>query len=275
MPFAAPRNPVVAFFWAVVQVPRSFWWVIRFGELRALLVLPLVVSLVVGAGLLTVSFFAARPVLSLVLDHHSGVAWGVSLVLTHLVLAASAVVVTLQLQGGIASAYHERASLFVQRKLVGDAPPPSTGPLGVLVRAVKVLPGIRTIALWVLTFACSAALIFVPVAGPVLVVVSQIALAAGFLAHGSVIAARERLGLPRWLYLREPALLLGLTLGVVPFILFPPLALFGAIALSVCGTTVALGIQARRAAPPAIVPAHGDEAPGGGGAGAGDSRSGG
>lgn len=249
MPFAAPRNPVVAFLWAVVQVPRAFFWVLRFGELRALLLLPLVVSLAVGAGLLTLSFVAARPLLSLVFDHHAGFAWGVSLVLTHLVLAASAVVVTLQLQGGIASAYHERASLFVQRQLTGDAPPPSTGALGVLARALKVLPGLRTIALWALTFACSATLIFVPVAGPVLVVVSQVALAAGFLAHGSVIAARERLALPRWLYVREPALLLGLTLGVVPFILVPPLALLGAIALSVCGTTVALGIHERRAPP--------------------------
>lgn len=79
-----------------------------------------------------------------------------------------------------------------------------------------------------------------------LVVVSQVALAAGFLAHGSVVMARDRLGLPRWLYFRQPALLIGLTLGVVPFVLFPPLALLGAIALSVSGTIVAVGISDAR-----------------------------
>lgn len=252
---AAPRNPLAAFFWAAAQVPRAFAWVLRFPELRAVVVLPLVVTLVLGAALLAGSWFAARPLLELVMAQQPGtlhqLAWGVSITVTHLLLALSAVVVALQLQGGVSSAYHERASLFVQRRLTGSAPEPATGTVAVLLRAVKVLPSVRTLLLWALTAFCSATLIFVPVAGPVLVVVAQLALAAGFLAHGAVVMARDRLGLPRWLYFREPALLLGLTLGVLPFVLFPPLALFGAVALSVSGTIVAVGAAHRYPLSPA------------------------
>ena len=239
-----PTNPLARFFWAIVQVPRAFVWVVRFPELRSLVVLPLVVTIALGAALLVGAWFAASPLLSLVMRHQPGalheIAWGGALVVTHLLLAVSAVVIALQLQNGVSSAYHERASLFVQRRVTGNAPAPASGALGVLLRAVKILPSVRTVLLWALTALCAATLILIPVAGPVLVIGSQVVLAAGFLAHGAVTACRDRLGLQRWLYFREPALLMGLTVGVLPFVLFPPLALVGAVGLSVCGTHVAL-----------------------------------
>jgi hypothetical protein len=175
--------------------------------------------------------------------------WLAARVVLHALLAFSALVATLRLQGAVTAAVTERMSLFVQRTVLGQAPEPTMGTGKVLWQAVKsVVPTLKALVLWGLTSLAAAALVLIPGMGAVLVVPVQAVVAAAFLAHGAVADSRGRLGLPRWLYLRELACLLGLTLGFLPFVLFPPLMLVGSGAMAISGTLVALGARARRAA---------------------------
>jgi len=163
-----------------------------------------------------------------------------------LVLLALALLFTVQLSGAINGAALERMSLYVQKKLTGEAPEPAIG-VGrvVLVAARSALPTLKSLVLWALCAGAAAGLVLVPPFGPLLVIPVQVLLGAAFLAHGAVTASRQRLELPRQLYWREPACLLGLTLGFVPFLLVPPLLIAGAGTIAISGTFVALGIRER------------------------------
>ncbi len=241
-----PRFGLGAFAWALVQPLRGAWWQLREPQLRALAVAPALVTLLVGAVLSAGAVLAAvqlqpqpfgRVVLAVI---------GVAL----------ALLFTVQLSGAISSAALERMSIYVQKKTTGEAPEPTLGVGRVLASAARsVLPTLRSLVLWALCSAAAAGLVLVPPFGPVLVVPVQVLLGAGFLAHGAVAASRERLELPRRLYWREPACLLGLTLGFVPFLLVPPLLIVGAGTIAISGTLVALGIRARRG--PTSLPSSG------------------
>jgi len=89
--FGLPRFGLFAFFWAVVQPLRAVWWLLRFQELRALSVIPVVLTLTIGAAMQVFSFMAAAPLHELLMTHGQGLlgsaAWISSRVLIHVVLA--------------------------------------------------------------------------------------------------------------------------------------------------------------------------------------------
>jgi len=249
--FGLPRFGLFAFFWAMVQPLRAVWWQLRFQELRALSVIPVVLTLTIGTAMQVFSFMAAAPLQELLMKHGEGLlgsaAWVSSRVLVHVVLAFAAVVVTFRLLSAIGGATLERMSLFVQRRVTGTAPEPAIGVGQVVLNVVRgLLPTLRSLVLWGLTSLAAATVVLIPVAGPVLVLPVQALLAAGFLAHGAVIDSRDRLGLPRLLSLREPAALLGLTVGFLPFVLLPPLLIVGGGAIAIAGAFVAVGLAERR-----------------------------
>lgn len=270
--FGPPRFGLWAFFWAVVQPLRAVWWQLRFTELRALAMVPAAVTLVLGTALVMASVLLAAPAQNLLMTHGQGVlgnaAWVLVRILVHVVLGFAAVVATIRLQAAVAGAALERMALFVQRRILGTAPEPAIGLGRMVVNALRaLLPSLRSLVLWGLTALAAATVVLIPVVGPALVFPVEAALAAGFLAHGAVIDSRERLGLPRFLYLKEPACLLGLTVGFVPFVLFPPLMIVGGGAIAVSGALVAVGLSERRrettsasAAEPEAEPAGGSPA---------------
>lgn len=250
--FGPPGNAVGAFFWAALQVPRALVWQVRERELRRHALMPLVVTFVVGLALVLGAVGAAGPLEGLLLPRGEGlgasVTWLAVRVALTAVLMVLAALLTWHLQSAIASAWLERMTLYVQREVNGDAPAPATGTLEVAKRAARgVFPRVRGLVVWALTAGASAALILVPVAGPVLVVAAQAAIGAGFLAHAVVTDNRARLGLPRRLLLREPALLLGLTLALAPLTVVPPLLFVLSGPVAIAGAMVALGAQRRRA----------------------------
>jgi hypothetical protein len=106
---------------------------------------------------------------------------------------------------------------------------------------------VRRLFAWALSSAAAYLLVLVPGAGPVLVVVAQTAIAALFLAHGTIVENRARLGLPRMLLVREPALVMGLALALSPLVLFPPLMVVTGGPVAIAGALVALGAARRRA----------------------------
>lgn len=229
-------------------------------ELRSLALRPTGLTLGAGLALLISSFMLAAPLQHALMDPAAPKLLGFAArVAIHAVLAFTAVLATLRLQAVFTGIYLERMSLAVQRKVTGTAPEPAVGAKGALSLAVRSLvPSLKALVLWALTALLACAVVLIPVVGAVLVVPLQVALAAGFMAHGAVADSRGRLGLPRWLYLRELACLSGLTVGFVPFVLFPPLMLVGGGSITIAGTLVALGVKSRRearqpvSAPPAI-----------------------
>lgn len=249
--FGPPRNAAGAFAWAALQLPRALVWQVRERELRQHALAPLLVTLFVGLALVTGAVFAAGPLEAALLHRGEGlgasVTWLAVRVALTAVLVMLAVLVTWHAQSAIASAWLERMTLYVQREVTGDAPAPATGTLEVAKRAARgVFPRVKGLVAWALSAAASAALILVPVAGPVLVVAAQALIGAGFLAHAVVTDNRERLGLPKRLVLREPALWLGLTVALAPLTLVPPLLLVLSGPVAIAGAMVALGAQRRR-----------------------------
>jgi uncharacterized protein involved in cysteine biosynthesis len=250
--FGPPRFGLFAFGWAALQPLRAAFWQFRFAELRALALQPVLLTMGLGVGLLLLSVVAAAPLQHALMregDTLAGhAAWLGVRVLLQAVLAFGALLATLRLQGAVSGAAMERMSLFVQKRVTGTAPEPTIGAGRVLLNAVRsVVPSLKSLVLWVLTSLAAATLVLVPGVGPVLVVGAQAVVASAFLAHGAVTDSRGRLGLPRWLYVREPACLVGLTCGFLPFVLFPPLMLVGGGAVAISGTLVALGTRLRRA----------------------------
>lgn len=247
---AAPHAPPLAFFWAMLQPLRAVWWQLTIPELRKLALKPLALTFGLGISLLVATFMLAAPLQhALWGDHPTNNAIGVAgRIVLHAMLAFVALILTLRLQGAVNGAYLERMSLFVQEKRTGSAPEPVTGVGKVLVNAVRsAVPSFRALLIWALMSLIAFAVVLIPVAGPVLVLPLQVAVASGFLAHGAVADSRGRLDLPRWLYVREAPCLLGLTLGFVPFVLFPPLMLVGGGAIAISGALVAIGTKYRRA----------------------------
>lgn len=251
--FGPPRNALGAFGWATLQLPRAVLWQVRERELRRLMFVPALLTFGLGSLGCVIAVLAAGPLQALVMEQSpgflGGAAWlGVRVLLT-VVLVVGALLAAWHLQGALAAASLERMALHVQREVLGDAPPPVTDAGAVVKRAVLGLfPSTRRLVLWGLTSAAGLTLVLVPVAGPVLVVVTQTAIGALFLAHGAIADNRDRLGLPRRLLLREPALLLGYALACAPLLLFPPALLFLSGPVSVGGALVALGAHRRRSA---------------------------
>lgn len=249
--FGPPRNPFGAFAWALVQLPRAVVWLVRERELRGLAFMPALVTFGVGFTLSVVAVMSAAPLQELLLDRApgtlGGVTWLVARVVLTVVLVIGALLASWQLQGAFAAAGLERMALHVQKVVSGSAPPASMGTSAIVKRAVLgVFPSVRRLVLWALTSFAALTLVLVPVVGPVLVVVVQTGIGALFLAHGAIADNRDRLGLPRRLLLREPALLLGYALACVPLVLFPPVLLFVSGPVGIGGTLVALGAARRR-----------------------------
>jgi uncharacterized protein involved in cysteine biosynthesis len=250
--FGPPKQPLGAFVWALVQVPRAVWWQLREKELRALALAPALITLALGVLLTIGAILAAEPILTWWATRSPGVlgqvTWIAERVVLTVVLLIGAALTTWQLQGAIASASLERMTLCVQRIVNGEAPPPTVGALQVVKRAARNLfPRTRQLVAWGLSTALALTLIAVPVVGPVLVVVAQTALGSLFLAHGTITDNRERLGLPRKLLLKEPALVLGLAVALAPLILFPPAMILSGGPVAIAGALVALGTQRRAA----------------------------
>lgn len=250
--FGPPGNAVGAFFWAALQLPRALVWQVRERELRAQALRPLMVTFFVGLALAVGAVFAAGPLEALLLHRGEGLGASVRWVAVRVgltaVLLVLAVLLTWHLQAAIASAWLERMTLYVQREVNGDAPEPTVGTLEVAKRAARgVFPRLRGLVAWALAALASAGLLLVPVAGPVLVVAAQAAIGATFLAHAVVTDNRARLGLPKRLLLREPALLLGLALALAPLTVVPPLLFVLSGPVAIAGAMVALGAQRRRA----------------------------
>jgi hypothetical protein len=240
---------MISFFWALLQPLRAVWWQLKYAELRALALKCALVTVAAVTALLGAAFFAAGPLQRLVFGS-TGVVAAAEQVVIYLLLSLVALFAALQLQGPITSAFCERMSLFVQKQLTGVAPEPELGKRRVLLGAVKSLfPTLRALLLWGLTAAAAALLVLLPPFGPLLVVPVQLMLGAAFLAHAAVAQVRPRLGLPRRLYLKQPGAMLGLAIGFVPFVMFPPFALAGAGAIAISGTFVGLRIGDARAAP--------------------------
>ncbi len=249
--FGPPRNPFGAFAWALVQLPRAGVWLVRERELRGLAFMPALVTFGVGFLLSVIAVMSAAPLQELLLDRApgalGGVTWLVTRVVLTVVLVIGALLTSWQLQGAFAAAGLERMALHVQKVVDGAAPAASIGTSAIVKRAVLgVFPSVRRLVLWALTSFAALTLVLVPVVGPVLVVVAQTAIGALFLAHGAIADNRDRLGLPRRLLLREPALLLGYALACVPLVLFPPVLLFVSGPVGIGGTLVALGAARRR-----------------------------
>ena len=249
--FGPPRFGLFAFFWAVLQLPRAVLWQLREKELRSLAVLPALVTLLVGAALTTVAVVGAEPLLAQMMTQGTGMlaeaAWITARVLLTLVLVAVAAVLTWHVQSFIADAYLERMALYVQRVVDGAAPEPSKGALHVLHSAARgFFPRVKRLVAWALSAVAAATLVLIPSVGPVLAVAAQTAIAVLFLAHGTIADNRARLGLPRLLLVREPALVLGLALSLVPLVLLPPLMLVSGGPVAIAGALVALGARRRR-----------------------------
>jgi uncharacterized protein involved in cysteine biosynthesis len=249
--FGPPRNPVGAFAWAVVQLPRALVWLVREPELRALAFMPALVTFGLGFLLSVVAVMSAGPIQELLLDRAPGAFGGVTWLVTRVVLTAvlviGALLMSWHLQGAFTAAALERMALHVQIVVEGSAPEPAIGAAAVVKRAVLGLfPSVRRMVLWGLSSLAALTLVLVPVVGAVLVVVTQTAIGALFLAHGAIADNRDRLGLPRRLLLREPALLLGYALACAPLILFPPALLLASGPVGVGGSMVALGASRRR-----------------------------
>jgi len=243
--FGPPQVAVGAFAWAALQLPRALWWQMRAPELRALTVAPALWTLVLGLLAALSAVVAAGALTSLVVP--PGAWWHLLLraVLT-LVLLIAAALGTWQLQSAIAAPLLERMTLVVQREVLGVAPPASNGLTSALRHAISgVLPNARRLSAWLLSAALGATLVLVPGIGPVLVIPVQAVVAAIFLAHGAITDNRQRLGLPRRLLLREPALVLGLAVACVPLMLFPPSLLFAGGTVHIAGALVALGCHRR------------------------------
>jgi uncharacterized protein involved in cysteine biosynthesis len=250
--FGPPRQPVGAFFWAMLQLPRAAWWQVREKELRVLALMPALLTLAVGLVLTAGAIIAVEPILTWWSDRSPGflgdVTWIAERVVLTVVLLIGAAFVTWQLQGAIASGPLERMMLHVQRVVNGEAPPPKVGPLEVVKRAARGLfPRTARVVAWVLCTIVALTLIAVPVVGPVLVVAVQTAIGALFLAHGAIADNRERLGLPRKLLLKEPAIVLGLAVAFVPLVLFPPVMVLSGGPVAIAGALAALGTQRREA----------------------------
>lgn len=243
--FGPPRPALGAFAWAVVQLPRALWWQLRERELRALTVAPAVWTVVVGLVAAISAVLGAGPLTDLFVP---AAAWWhlIARALLTFVLLVAAALGTWQLQSAIAAPSLERMTLFVQRAVLGGAPPAPNGLTSALRKAISgALPNARRLSAWVLSAALAATLVLVPVVGPLLVLPAQAVVAAVFLAHGAITDNRERLGLPRRLLLREPALVLGLAVACVPLMLFPPLLLFAGGTVQIAGALVALGCHRR------------------------------
>lgn len=252
--FGPPRNAFGAFGWATLQLPRALLWQVRERELRGLAFVPALLTFGLGATGCVLALLSAGPLQELLFDRAPGLfgaaTWlAIRIGLTTLLLVG-ALLTAWQLQGAIASAALERMALHVQRVVLGDAPAPAIDARAVVKRAVVGLfPSVRRLTLWALSSIAAMTLILVPVVGAALVVIVQTALGALFLAHGAITDNRDRLGLPRRLLLKEPALLLGYALACVPLVLFPPALLFVAGPVSIGGAMVAVG-QTRRSALP-------------------------
>lgn len=248
--FGPPRNPVGAFGWAALQLPRAVLWQWRERELRTLTFVPALVTLAFGLAAVVAAVLGAGP-LTGVLVAHGALAVLTRVVLTVVLLLAAALL-TWQLQSALAAPALERMALYVQREVTGEAPVPTEALSTVLRKAVTgFFPSLRRIVAWALGALAGLTLVLVPVVGPVLVVVVQVALAAVFLAHQTITENRARLGLPRRLVLREPALVLGLAVACVPIFLVPGLMLFANGPVSIAGALVALGTRRREGLQPA------------------------
>lgn len=257
--FGPPKSAIGAFFWAALQLPRALLWQLRERELRSLAVLPVVVTLVVGLALTVSALVFAGPLLGHFMHRDAGVLGGVTWIaariLTTLLLVLAAGMVTWQLQGAIAGAFYERMSLYVQRVVDGEAPAPATGALQVVREAaLGLFPRTKRILAWALTAIAASTLILVPGFGAPLVLVAQTAIAACFLSTGAISESRPRLGLPRLLIVREAAVVLGLALGLVPIVLFPPLMAFVGGPVTIAGALVAVGARRRREALAPVAP---------------------
>lgn len=251
--FGPPRNAPGAFGWAALQLPRALLWQVRERRLRGLAFLPALLTLGLGSLGALLSLLSAGPLQALLFHRAPGLfgtaTWLTIRVGLTVLLLVGALLTAWHLQGAIASAALERMALHVQREVLGEAPPPTLDAARVVKRAVLgVLPSLRRLVVWALSSLSAMTLILVPVAGPVLVVVAQTAIGALFLAHGAIADNRDRLGLPRRLLLREPALLLGYALACVPLLLFPPALFFAAGPVHIGGALVALGAHRRRQA---------------------------
>jgi uncharacterized protein involved in cysteine biosynthesis len=243
-----------AFLWASLQGPRAVLWQVRERELRSLALLPAVLTVVCGAGLLVGAVLAAGALTGLLSrEAHGFGEAGLRLLLQALltgVLMLAATFLAWHLQSAIAAAMYERMALYVQRHVLGESPLPAIGTVEVLKRTLRsVFPRVRSLVAWALTALAGLGLVLVPVVGPVLAVGAQVAIAALFLAHGTITDNRERLGLPRRFLLAEPALVLGLALALTPLVLVPPLLLVFGGPVAIAGAFVALGSAARRAEP--------------------------
>jgi uncharacterized protein involved in cysteine biosynthesis len=251
--FGPPRSPVGAYFWAAVQLPRALLWQLREPRLRTLAVFPAVLALGLGLTLSIAALIGAEPLHYLLATRHSGAVgnaewFGQRLVLT-LTLLIGAAFATWQLQGAIASAALERMALYVQREVNGDAPDATLGPLEVVARAVVgLVPRVTRLVSWLLSTVAALTLVLVPVVGPVLVIVVQTVIGALFLSHSVITDNRVRLGLPRRLLVREPAMVLGLATALTPLLLLPPLMIFAGGPVAIAGALVAVGTQRRRGA---------------------------
>lgn len=247
----APKNPFARFAWALVQLPRAFWWQISDGELRRLLLLPTILTVVIGIALIIGAAVLSGTIIAWTHSqegaHVAAVAVTFEYLLLFAVLSLAAIFLTWHAQSAFAAPAFERMTLHVQRKLDGDAPEPNIGALEVMRRALRALfPRVRSLILWALTAAAGATLVFVPVIGAPLAIGVQALIAALFLAHGTITDNRTRLGLPRRFLLKEPALMLGLSVGLVPLVLVPPILLFSGGPIAIGGAFVALGARAEK-----------------------------
>lgn len=243
--FGPPRAPWGAFAWAVVQLPRAFWWQLREPELRRLTVAPTLWAGLAGLALAIAAVLGGGPLTERLVPE--GAWWNLlaRAVLTFVLLVAAALG-TWQLQSVIAAPSLERMALFVQREVLGVAPEAEWALTTALRRAVSgVLPNARRFSAWLISAALGASLVLIPVVGPLLVIPVQAAVAAVFLAHGAITDNRDRLGLPRRLLLREPALVIGFAAACAPLMLFPPVLLFAGGTVQVAGALVALGCHRR------------------------------
>ncbi|MGC4114555.1 MAG: EI24 domain-containing protein [Myxococcales bacterium] len=252
--FGPPTFGLLAFFWALLQFPRALLWQLRERELRKLAMLPNVVTLAVGTALAAAAVLGAEPLLAQLMTRGTGVlagaAWMSARIVLTLVLVAAAAVLTWHVQSFIADPFLERMALYVQRVVDGDAPLPEKGALHVLrSAALGVFPRVKRFVAWALSSLAAVTLVLVPTVGPVLVVVAQTAIASLFLAHGTIVENRARLGLPRLFLVKEPALVLGLALALSPLVLIPPLMLVTGGPVAIAGALVALGAKRRRGSP--------------------------
>lgn len=248
--FGPPRNPVGAFGWAALQLPRAFLWTLREKELRHLLVVPAMITSGVTILLCAGALALVHPLEAALVELPSGVlgalaSIGLSVILGAMLLLA-AIFTGWQLSGPIAASAFEKMALFVQREVTGEAPEPTIGGTAVVKRALRGLfPSTRRLIIWALSSIASLSLVLVPGVGPLLVVIAETAIGAIFLSHGAIADNRDRLGLPRRLLLREPALLLGYALACAPLVLLPFSMLVAAGPVAVGGALVALGAHRR------------------------------